>query len=52
MDYGSHGAGKGDSYRPVNYSEYCKNWDKIFGCPKKKKKSSNSEKKSKNFKKS
>jgi hypothetical protein len=30
MDYGSNGAGKGDSYRPVNYAEYCKNWDKIF----------------------
>jgi hypothetical protein len=23
-------AGKGDSYRPVNYEKYCKNWDKIF----------------------
>ena len=48
MDYGSHGSGKGDSYRPVNYAEYCKNWDKIFGCKKKQK---NSRKKSKNSKK-
>lgn len=30
MDYGQHGAGKGDSYRQVDYSKYSKNWDKIF----------------------
>lgn len=42
-------AGKGDTYRPVDYSIYCKNWDKIFGCQKKKLK--NSRKKSKNSKK-
>lgn len=42
-------AGKGDSYRPVNYKIYCENWDKIFGCQKKKK-SKNSRKKSKNSK--
>jgi len=38
---GIHGAGKGDSYRQVDYDKYCKNWDKIFGnkeIPKKKKK--------------
>ena len=35
MDYGQHGAGKGDSYRQVNYSIYSKNWDKIFGKKKK-----------------
>ena len=48
MDYGSNGAGKGDSYRPVNYAEYCKNWDKIFGkkeAPKKKKGLDNNKKK-------
>ncbi len=36
MFEGIHGAGKGDSYRSVNYEQYCKNWDKIFGKPKKK----------------
>jgi hypothetical protein len=35
---GIHGAGKGDSYRNVNYKIYCKNWDKIFSKKKKKKK--------------
>jgi hypothetical protein len=35
---GTHGAGKGDSYRAVNYSSYCKNWDKIFNKKKTKKK--------------
>jgi hypothetical protein len=35
---GIHGAGKGDSYRQVNYEVYCKNWDKIFNKPKIKKK--------------
>ncbi len=43
-------AGKGDSYRSVNYKIYCENWDKIFGCQKKIK-SKNSKKKSKNSKK-
>jgi hypothetical protein len=37
MDYGTHGAGKGDSYRSVDYQKYCKNWDKIFKTKKKKK---------------
>lgn len=36
MDYGSHGAGKGSSPRPVNMEQYGKNFDAIF---KKKKKS-------------
>lgn len=35
---GTHGAGKGDSYRAVNYEIYCKNWDKIFNTKKAKKK--------------
>lgn len=35
---GIHGAGKGDSYRQVNYATYCKNWDKIFNKKKIKKK--------------
>lgn len=35
---GIHGAGKGDSYREVNYANYCKNWDKIFGKSQSKKK--------------
>ena len=25
-----HGAGKGDSYRPVDYKKWSENWDKIF----------------------
>lgn len=33
---GIHGAGKGDSYRQVDYKKYCENWDKIFEDPKKK----------------
>lgn len=28
---GMHGAGKGDSYRPVDYKKWSDNWDKIFG---------------------
>jgi len=28
---GIHGAGKGDSYRPVDYQKWSDNWDKIFG---------------------
>lgn len=35
---GIHGAGKGDSYRAVNYEIYCKNWDNIFNKKKPKKK--------------
>ncbi len=46
---GMSDAGKGDSYRPVNYKIYCENWDKIFGCQKKTK-SKSSKKKSKNSK--
>ena len=36
MDYGSNGAGKGSSPRPVNLEQYGKNFEAIF---KKKKKS-------------
>lgn len=28
---GMHGAGKGDTYRPVDYKKWSDNWDKIFG---------------------
>ena len=28
---GIHGAGKGDTYRPVDYQKWSDNWDKIFG---------------------
>jgi hypothetical protein len=31
MDYGSHGAGKGDGYRAVNLAQYQKNYEAIFG---------------------
>lgn len=34
-----HSAGKGDTYRPVDWEQYSKNWDAIFG--KKKGKSKN-----------
>jgi len=37
MDYGSHGAGKGSSPRPVNMETYGKNYEAIFGIKKKKK---------------
>lgn len=37
MDYGSHGAGKGDSYRAVNLAQYQKNYEAIFSKKKKKK---------------
>jgi hypothetical protein len=47
---GMSDAGKGDTYRPVNFETYCKNWEEIFGC-KKKKKSKSSKNKSKNSKK-
>jgi hypothetical protein len=33
---GQHSAGKGDQYRPVNWEQYSKNWDDIFGKNKKK----------------
>lgn len=35
---GQHGAGKGDTYREVDYKEWSKNWDKIFKKKPKKKK--------------
>ena len=35
---GQHAAGKGDRYRPVNWEQYSKNWDDIFGKTKKKSK--------------
>jgi hypothetical protein len=38
MDYGSHGAGKGSSPRPVNLEQYGKNFDAIFKKNKKVKK--------------
>jgi hypothetical protein len=38
MDYGSHGAGKGSSPRPVNMEQYGKNYDAIFAKKKSKKK--------------
>jgi len=38
MDYGSHGAGKGDAYRAVNLAQYQKNYEAIFGKKKIKKK--------------
>lgn len=28
---GNNGAGKGDSYRPVDYQKWSANWDSIFG---------------------
>lgn len=28
---GQYGAGKGDSYRPVDQKKWDENWDKIFG---------------------
>jgi len=37
---GIHGAGKGDSYRQVDYKKWSDNWDAIFGKKKKKKKGS------------
>jgi hypothetical protein len=36
MDYGSHGAGKGSSPRPVNMETYGKNYEAIFNKKKKK----------------
>jgi len=38
MDYGSHGAGKGSSPRPVNLKQYGKNFEAIFKKKKKAKK--------------
>ena len=35
---GKHDAGKGDQYRSVNWEQYSKNWDDIFGKKKTKKK--------------
>jgi hypothetical protein len=34
---GNHGAGKGDSYRPVDPKKWSENWDRIFGKKKPKK---------------
>ncbi len=28
---GNHGAGKGDTYRHVDYQKWSDNWDAIFG---------------------
>jgi hypothetical protein len=46
MDYGSHGAGKGSSPRPVNMETYGKNYDAIFKSNKKSGKKSKKVKKS------
>ena len=46
MDYGSHGAGKGSSPRPVNMETYGKNYDAIFNNDKKSGKKSKKPKKS------
>ena len=35
---GNHGAGKGDEYRPVDFDQYGKNYDAIFGKTKPKQK--------------
>jgi|Laugresu1bdmlbsd_1035121.scaffolds.fasta_scaffold129437_1 hypothetical protein len=35
---GKHGAGKGDSYRPVDFDKYGKNYEAVFGSEKPKKK--------------
>ncbi len=42
---GSHSAGKGDKYRPVDMNKYRENYAKIFGTKKKKKSNSKKEKK-------
>lgn len=34
----NHGAGKGDTYRPVDYQKWSENWDAIFGKKEPKKK--------------
>ena len=31
MSEGVHGAGKGDSYRTIDYKKWSDNWDAIFG---------------------
>lgn len=46
---GKHGAGKGDSYRKLDYEKWSHGWDMIFG--KKKKKKKVSKKKGKNVEK-
>lgn len=33
---GNNGAGKGDTYRPVDQKKWDENWDRIFGKKKKK----------------
>lgn len=43
---GKHGAGKGDTYRKLDYDKWSRGWDMIFG--KKKKKSPTTKKKGKN----
>jgi hypothetical protein len=35
---GNNGAGKGDTYRPVDYQKWSTNWDAIFGKKKTEKK--------------
>jgi len=44
---GQYGAGKGDSYRPVDQKKWDENWDKIFGKGKIKKLKPTSKKKPK-----
>lgn len=36
-----HNAGKGDTYRPVDYKKWSENWDKIFFKKRKKNAKSN-----------
>jgi predicted SnoaL-like aldol condensation-catalyzing enzyme len=48
MMAGKHGAGKGDTYRPVDQKKWSENWDAIFGNkPKNKKLTQKKVKKSK-----
>jgi len=45
---GKHGAGKGDTYRPVDRKKWAENWNAIFGDrPKRKKLTTKKVKKSK-----
>jgi len=46
---GNHGAGKGDTYRKLDYEKWSRGWDSIFGDKKKsKRKKSSSLKKGRN----
>ena len=41
---GNNGAGKGDTYRPVDYQKWSANWDAIFGKKTNKKKTTKKKK--------